>query len=200
MTPTNLRCCRKCSIEQPIDNFRVHSTGRGHRWVCQTCERIAWNAWRKNNLDRNRASVDRYVARHREKVRTRKNKAKREKREYYAAYMYEYSQKNKEYLNAYKRAYYARNRSACIARSRLRRGRLAEAMPSWLSAIHLAQIQEFYDLAVALTTQTGIPHEVDHIIPLAHARVCGLHVPWNLQVLTVKANRRKSNRLIEDVQ
>ncbi len=41
-------------------------------------------------------------------------------------------------------------------------------------------------------------HEVDHIIPLNHPLVCGLHVPWNLQYLTISENRKKSNKLIQD--
>jgi 5-methylcytosine-specific restriction endonuclease McrA len=46
----------------------------------------------------------------------------------------------------------------------------------------------FYANARCLTRQTGIPHEVDHIIPLSRG---GRHEPSNLQVLTLVANRRK---------
>lgn len=78
-----------------------------------------------------------------------------------------------------------------------RRAAEINATPNWLDAIQSAQIQEFYDISVARTMQTGIAHEVDHIIPLNHKIVVGLHVPWNLQVLTREENRAKGNKLIE---
>jgi hypothetical protein len=39
--------------------------------------------------------------------------------------------------------------------------------------------------------------EVDHIFPLKHEKLCGLHVPWNLQYLTKSENQKKKNNLPE---
>ena len=71
------------------------------------------------------------------------------------------------------------------------------AMPNWLTAIQKAQIEEHYESAVALNIQTGIKHHVDHIIPLRGEGVAGLHVPWNLQVITAFENCSKRNSLVE---
>jgi hypothetical protein len=56
-------------------------------------------------------------------------------------------------------------------------------------------IQPIYDRAAALTPETGIQYQVDHIVPLKHPFVCGLHVLTNLQILTALENRTQRQHI-----
>lgn len=60
-----------------------------------------------------------------------------------------------------------------------------------------AAIAAIYAEARRLTVDTGVPHHVDHIIPLKGERVSGLHVESNLRVLPRRDNILKSNRADE---
>lgn len=99
-------------------------------------------------------------------------------------------------INGYNRDYTKRPENIAQTRAYATAGRAARlrATPPWLTQEQKQEIREFYAEAQRLTETTGIAHEVDHIVPLVNKAVCGLHVPWNLQVMPTRANRSKSNR------
>ena len=74
----------------------------------------------------------------------------------------------------------------------LRTRMVKQAQPKWLSELDFLVIAELYDLAAKRNL------EVDHIIPIKHKLVCGLHVPQNLQLLSRSENARKSNKFTID--
>ena len=70
-------------------------------------------------------------------------------------------------------------------------GEVRKVSPPWLTEEQLNKIREFYAEAERRTRETGIEHNVDHVVPLGSPVICGLHVPWNLQVLTRVENSKK---------
>lgn len=65
------------------------------------------------------------------------------------------------------------------------------ATPAWADDVAIARI---YAEARRLSAETGVPHSVDHIVPIRGRNVCGLHVHYNMRVVTRSENSRKGNR------
>jgi 5-methylcytosine-specific restriction endonuclease McrA len=57
-----------------------------------------------------------------------------------------------------------------------------------LTQDQVKKILTIYEDCSMISKETGVPHEVDHIIPICKG---GLHHPDNLQILTMKENRSK---------
>ena len=140
-----------------------------------------------------------------------------------AEYFREYNRS--EAGQAAKERYYEKNRAAVIARAQarpltekraykqkykeanpdlyntltsLRRRRFRDATPRWLSRRQRVEIRQLYQIAMTMSRTTGEQYVVDHIYPLRSDVVCGLHVSWNLRVVTQAENLRKSNMLPDD--
>lgn len=84
-----------------------------------------------------------------------------------------------------------KHHAAALADSAARRSGLSKATPSWCDR---KAVKDIYTESMRLTESTGIPHEVDHIVPLRGKNVSGLHVPWNLKPIPAVENAKKSNR------
>jgi len=78
-----------------------------------------------------------------------------------------------------------------------RRRRHREATPSWVTRTLKTDMRAIYQAAMDISKLSGESYVVDHIIPLRSETVCGLHVPWNLRVITRHENAVKSNSFDE---
>lgn len=100
--------------------------------------------------------------------------------------------KNKERLLAYNREWFANNKDKRAAYQAKRKSVQLQRTPTWDPDAHL--IVAKYQLAAMLSQASGIPHHVDHIIPLQGRKVSGLHVFSNLRVIPASENTKKSNK------
>jgi len=97
----------------------------------------------------------------------------------------------REKTNEYKKKWKLNNPAQVVHHGRMRHRRLQEATPKWLTPEQWAEMNMIYVEAKFLTENTGTDHHVDHIVPLTGKGVRGLHVPWNLRVLTARQNMQR---------
>lgn len=102
---------------------------------------------------------------------------------------------NYERFKEKQKSWYKQNLDKYASYSAKRRSVKLKATPPWLTEEHFELIFSFYQEAKRLQSIDGIERQVDHIMPLIHEDLCGLHVPWNLQVLTAVENNKKGNKL-----
>ncbi len=99
-------------------------------------------------------------------------------------------QNKREALIAYQVEWNQKNRDKRRATQAKRRAIKIQATPKWAD---LKVVKSIYKECKRLEDLTGISFHVDHIIPLNHSLVCGLHCEHNLQILTAIDNMRKGN-------
>jgi len=173
--------CSKCNEQKEFCDFHRDSHKKdGHKTICKKCTLL----YRKSYVEINKNSIENYYICNKEKIKSYR-------REYYK------ENKQKEQLSS--KEYYSKNKQLHNARCAARRARKLKATPPWLSKEQIIEIREFYEISLAFRIYTGQEYHVDHIIPLKGKDVCGLHVPWNLQIIPAKENLSKSNRLIEEL-
>lgn len=184
-----MKVCTKCGLEYPLTKFYKEPLCKnGIRSQCKDCDRARSRKKRLSDPDAARSKVrlsyrkiSENLSEH-EILRRRKNSLN---------WVNSNRQKIRELSAAYKQKTPAKH---CADQAKRRAVKLL-AVPAWLSQSHKIQMAEIYNLSNNMLLSTGVIHHVDHIVPLQSGNVCGLHVPWNLQILTADKNRMKSNRL-----
>lgn len=173
-------------------------------------QRVAYHRDPEESRAKLRASYAKHAEKRREGARIaaakRDSAARRE-------YQRQHWEKTKEQYRAYQREYWRKRRESAPGlntpagmRWRTKNKHKWAAYQAARRALQKQQtlsgpwrevIDEIYAKARSITESTGVLHHVDHIVPLKSEIVCGLHVPWNLQILEAKENVRKHNRLLE---
>ena len=184
MFVTEKTCCL-CNVFMKTDGNFLKLKTRYHSW-CNDCRKKKKKKWNEANKDYvNQAAKEWHYL----------NYAKYKEKK--IAYQSKWQKENLEKVKQYRKKCYQNNKIKSFANSAKYRARKRNAVPNWMTQEMQFEIETLYKIAKELTKNTGISHEVDHIIPLKSDIVCGLHVPWNMQVLTRYENRSKRNYIKE---
>jgi hypothetical protein len=159
------KVCKGCNQTlSTLEFYSSKNTKDGLRGKCKACTNRDNNVW----YDKNKESVCR---------RTQ-----------------EYKNSRRLSIREKGMDYYRRNKSKYLSNYNKRLHSKRKATPQWLTEEQVRAIEDFYWLANDLYVTSGEKYHVDHIVPIQGKTVCGLHVPWNLQVLPSDINISKSNR------
>ena len=181
-------------------------TGYLKNWRKLNSEKVV--EYRKKSFEKLKSNPEKYEKRlnsqnTRNKIKYANNPEiyKEKAKQYYLLNKENASKANREWAKKYpekvleiKRKYARNNPAKVLANVRKRQLQKKQAIPKWVDERELKAIKQLYIKARELTKKTGVPHEVDHIIPLKSDTVCGLHVHDNLQIITRFKNRSKGNK------
>lgn len=182
-------CLKQRHIEEYANNREAHLK-YSRDWKAANKDKVQEHnkEWDKNNPDKRKQYQQSYVQTHKETVAERGRKWRLENPNYHHKYNTTWRENNPNYARAYR----DENRGKFLANHALYRAAKKQATVVWADQI---KIEALYEEAKILNETTGEPHEVDHIVPLQHPEVCGLHCEDNLQILTRYDNRKKHNKL-----
>ncbi len=189
-----MKRCNKCGDIKSIQYFSKNITSKyGLQRNCKECNKL----YREENKEKVASTKKKCYqnniinTKNNHKMYYSKNKSS------ILVKVRDYRENNKELIAKTKKECYLKKPHVYAAQKARYRSSKYNSTPSWLSDLDIACMREFYEIASMFKSYTGLEYHVDHIVPLQGKTVCGLHVPWNLQVLPAADNIRKSNKLEE---
>lgn len=185
--------------------------------TCDECFRLSKRLTYKASRDKHLDYMRTYYVRHKERLTTynkkyyvehateiQTNQRIRYKQliDWYKQYNKEYYQNHLDYFVTHNASYYLNNLDYFVSywcknasqynyNTAKRRAIIKQAVPRWAE---LDDIQQLYNTCKIISDETHVKHNVDHIIPLQHPLVCGLHCLSNLQIISETENKQKSNK------
>ena len=203
----NTKICTTCEIEKSVDKFYKRSNSDTLRSQCKLCvkataklrllnnpdiDKAASALWIKNNPERVKINRDNWIKANPEKVRQKSKKWKAANPEKVRANGRKWARNNTNKTSASCAKWRADNPGKNLAKSARYKASKLQATPSWSET---KLINDLYEKAAAIRA-SGTDVHVDHIIPLRHPLVCGLHCYANLQILSAEENLKKHNKYV----
>lgn len=144
--------------------------------------------WREANRDKTRAAQRKYYSTNKKVCDDRVKTCHATNRAAYNAKTGEWRRANPDRVTATRKRSYDNNRAQNITRSRRR------VVKYLLAEQGMSEAERAIVGGIYLFCAVFRGFEVDHMIPLTHKNVCGLHNSANLQPLSTTENRSKGNK------
>lgn len=182
--------CGKCNKNKDFDCFYKNSNRKnGLGCYCKSC-------------------VGLYQVKNKEKLKEYRKEYYKKNKEKIIKWQLEYRnlEENNVKILKYKKKYYKENKEKSLSsikkwhkENNYKRNAIAakyrankKNQTPEMSEEEWENINDIYKKCSELSEETGVPYEVDHIIPISKG---GLHHPDNLQILTRSKNRSKKDKL-----
>lgn len=166
-----MKLCYSCKEVKEFSEYgKNKSKPDGLATECRVCKRKMDNEYSAKNRDQSRQRASDWYYSNLDKARAA----------------------NKIYNSLWVRA----NKGKNCTKAGNYRSRKLNATPPWLTEEDYRRIGTEYELAQWTSSVMKSSYHVDHIVPLKGKKVCGLHVPWNLQVIPAITNIQKGNRIV----
>ncbi len=189
------KTCNKCNaIKLKIDFSNQKCASDGLQRSCKQCN----SEYRKINKEKIAATKKNCYIKNIDHIKRRTSDYYELNKSEMLLYAKQYRDSNKLVVSLCKKKCHAKSPELYSSIKAKRRAAKLQALPKWLTKAEHEEIKELYEIARMFKLYTGEEYHVDHIVPLQGENVCGLHVPWNLQVIPAKENLSKSNKLQED--
>jgi len=169
-----MKKCNKCNISKTLCSFSKNKSGKfGVHSICKQCRKQKYKKY--GHIERQK----------------RKDKYTKNPTAFLEANKLWY-ENNKIEARKKKREYYSKNTESFKMRAAKRR--IAKLNGTIFDFDH--EIKQIYKKAKELELKDGIKREVHHVIPLQQLdNISGLHVPWNLQILTKEEHLKAHKEL-----
>jgi hypothetical protein len=176
------------------------STRRGQRWVTAEALKKDGVTTAAYNRKYREANKDQLVEKDRKYYEANKEEITEKARKWYAANREKkrkYYEANKDQIAERSRKWREANKEKIAAKDAKRRRRLKtniQLHKDAQKALHgVYKLRKTLDLCARGAGASSVFH-VHHTWPLINEEFCGLHAPWNVEIVTVAENLRLSNR------
>lgn len=174
-----VKTCTKCDNSKKLSDFYFENNKLLSSSRCKICFKEKVNEYRAKNNEVIKAKKREYS-----KKKWLNNEWTEEQLVKRQEQTRQWRINNPEHVKNYNKKYKTENKGLCKEIANKRRAKMEYAQ---LDIVKRSDVITIYH-----NCPEG--YHVDHIVPLSHPDVCGLHTPWNLQYLPSKLNLYKNNK------